>query len=85
MPLRWLQVAAVNEVHRSSRLRITWLLMCSPARVINSIWHERVHLVATPGLLLFGLAFSTGLGIVGGLYPALWAMRLMPMDAIRRG
>jgi putative ABC transport system permease protein len=53
--------------------------------VINSIWHERVHLVATPGLLLFGLAFSTGLGIVGGLYPALWAMRLMPMDAIRRG
>jgi putative ABC transport system permease protein len=53
--------------------------------VINSIWHERIHLVATPGLLLFGLAFSTALGVVGGLYPALWAMRLMPMDAIRRG
>jgi putative ABC transport system permease protein len=34
---------------------------------------------------LFALAFSTVLGIFGGLYPAVWAMRMMPMDAIRRG
>jgi putative ABC transport system permease protein len=54
-------------------------------RGINSIWPDRVYLVATPGLLLFGLAFSTALGILGGLYPAIWAMRMMPMDAIRRG
>jgi putative ABC transport system permease protein len=54
-------------------------------RGINSIWPDRIHLVATPGLLLFGLAFSTVLGIAGGLYPAIWAMRMMPMDAIRRG
>jgi putative ABC transport system permease protein len=54
-------------------------------RGINSIWPDRIHLVATPGLLLFGLAFSTVLGILGGLYPAIWAMRMMPMDAIRRG
>jgi putative ABC transport system permease protein len=54
-------------------------------RGINSIWPDRVYLVATPGLLLFGLAFSTALGILGGLYPAVWAMRMMPMDAIRRG
>ena len=54
-------------------------------RGINSIWPDRIHLVATPGLLLFGLAFSTILGIAGGLYPAIWAMRMMPMDAIRRG
>ena len=53
--------------------------------VINSIWPDRIHLVAGPGLLLFGAAFSTALGILGGLYPALWAMRMMPMDAIRRG
>jgi len=53
--------------------------------VINAIWAERIHLVATPGLLLFGVAFSTALGILGGLYPAVWAMRMMPMDAIRRG
>jgi putative ABC transport system permease protein len=54
-------------------------------RGINSIWPDRIYLVATPGLLLFGLAFSTVLGILGGLYPAVWAMRMMPMDAIRRG
>jgi putative ABC transport system permease protein len=54
-------------------------------RGINSIWPDRVYLVATPGLLLFGLIFSTALGILGGLYPAIWAMRMMPMDAIRRG
>jgi putative ABC transport system permease protein len=53
--------------------------------VINSIWPDRIHLVAGPGLLLFGAAFSTALGILGGLYPAIWAMRMMPMDAIRRG
>lgn len=53
--------------------------------VINSIWPDRIHLVAGPGLLLFAAIFSTGLGVLGGLYPALWAMRMMPMDAIRRG
>jgi putative ABC transport system permease protein len=54
-------------------------------RGINSLWPERIYLVATPGLLLFGLVFSTALGVLGGLYPAIWAMRMMPMDAIRRG
>jgi putative ABC transport system permease protein len=53
--------------------------------VINSIWPDRIHLLATPGLLLFGVVFSTALGVLGGLYPAIWAMRMMPMDAIRRG
>jgi putative ABC transport system permease protein len=53
--------------------------------IINSIWPDRIHLVAGPGLLLFALVFSTCLGILGGLYPAIWAMRMMPMDAIRRG
>jgi ABC-type lipoprotein release transport system permease subunit len=31
------------------------------------------------------LFFSTLLGLLAGLYPAIWAMRMMPMDAIRRG
>jgi putative ABC transport system permease protein len=53
--------------------------------IINSIWPDRIHLVAGPGLLLFAAVFSTCLGILGGLYPAIWAMRMMPMDAIRRG
>jgi putative ABC transport system permease protein len=53
--------------------------------VINALWPTRVTLYASPGLLAFSVAFSTALGVLGGLYPALWAMRMMPMDAIRRG
>ena len=53
--------------------------------VINAIWSDRIHLFASPGLLLFSLVFSTAVGMLGGLYPAIWAMRLSPMDAIRRG
>ena len=45
----------------------------------------RVHLYASPSLLLISLAFSTALGMVGGLYPAWWAVRRSPMEAIRRG
>lgn len=52
---------------------------------INARWPDRINLYASPGLLLFGLAFSTVVGIFGGLYPAIWAMRLSPMEAIRRG
>lgn len=53
--------------------------------VVNANWPDRISLHASPGLLLFAVAFSTGLGILGGLYPAIWASRMMPMDAIRRG
>lgn len=52
---------------------------------INANWADRIHLHASPQLLLFGVAFSTALGVLGGLYPAIWASRMMPMDAIRRG
>jgi putative ABC transport system permease protein len=53
--------------------------------VINWSFPERVNLHAGPGLLLFSVAFSIALGIVGGLYPAWQAARLSPMEAIRRG
>ncbi|MDB5386353.1 MAG: hypothetical protein JWM11_1999 [Planctomycetaceae bacterium] len=53
--------------------------------VVNANWHDRIHLYASPQLLIFGVVFSTVLGILGGLYPAIWASRMMPMDAIRRG
>lgn len=52
---------------------------------INAHWATRIHLYASPKLLLFSLGFSTFLGIAGGLYPAFRASRMMPMDAIRRG
>jgi len=53
--------------------------------LINWNYPDRVSLYASPGLLLFSLVFATLLGVVGGLYPAVWATRMMPMDAIRRG
>jgi putative ABC transport system permease protein len=53
--------------------------------IVNWNWSEHIHLLASPGLLAFSLVFATLLGVGGGLYPALWATRIMPMDAIRRG
>ena len=52
---------------------------------INTTWPDRIQLYASPGLLIFALFFSAMLGITSGLYPAFWAMRLSPMEAIRRG
>lgn len=54
-------------------------------QMLNSHWPERIELFASPGLLGFSIVFSTIVGVLGGLYPAVWAMRMMPMDAIRRG
>lgn len=53
--------------------------------VVNARWPDRVNLFASPGLLAFSVVFSTVVGLLGGLYPAVWAMRLSPMEAIRRG
>ncbi len=53
--------------------------------VVNANWPDRINLHASPQLLIFAVCFSTALGILGGLYPAIWASRMMPMDAIRRG
>jgi len=52
---------------------------------VNANWPTRIHLYASPQLLAASVCFSTILGILGGLYPALRAARMMPMDAIRRG
>jgi putative ABC transport system permease protein len=53
--------------------------------IINWKWTEHVQLYASPQLLIFSVLFSTALGIFGGLYPAIWATRLTPIEAIRRG
>ena len=52
---------------------------------VNFIFPTKMHLFASPGLLLFSLAFSTILGMIGGLYPSIWALRMSAMEAIRRG
>ncbi len=52
---------------------------------IASMGGERMTLVATPpGLILFILIFSILIGILSGLYPALKAMKLSPLSAIRQ-
>ncbi len=53
--------------------------------ILNTVYETKVHLYASPGVLGFSLAFAVLLGILGGLYPAWWAVRMSPMDAIRRG
>lgn len=58
---------------------------CVVVQIVNWTFPTKVHLYASPGLLLFSLAFSTALGMSGGLYPAYWAVRMSPMEAIRRG
>lgn len=53
--------------------------------IINARYPTRVHLYASPQLLIFSMVFSTLVGLLGGLYPAYWAARMVPMEAIRRG
>jgi len=60
---------------------IGWIV----TQIFNARWPERLNLYASPGLLIFAITFSTLIGMLGGLYPAFWAMRLSPMEAIRRG
>lgn len=60
-------------------------LGCLVVQIVNISMPTKVHLYASPSLLLFSLTFSTGLGTLGGMYPAYWAVRMSPMEAIRRG
>ena len=55
------------------------------AQLINARFPDRLNLYASPNLLAFSIAFSVIVGVFGGLYPAIWASRLSPMEAIRRG
>ncbi len=52
---------------------------------VNARFPTRIHLYASPKLLVASLLFSCVLGMLAGLYPALRAARMAPMEAIRRG
>ncbi len=53
--------------------------------VANQFLSGGLKLEVTPHSLILGLAIAVLVGASSGLYPAWWASRLMPMDAIRRG
>lgn len=52
---------------------------------ISSMGGQSMSLVSTPpGLVFFILVFSILIGMISGLYPALKAMKLSPLSAIRQ-
>jgi putative ABC transport system permease protein len=70
-----------------------WLLGLVPASLLNFItlstinWSSFAELsfkfALTPGILVQSLVFGVGMGLVGGLLPALKAARLPLLDALR--
>ncbi len=52
--------------------------------LVNASFPAKFELYASPGLLIFSFCFSAVLGVLSGLYPAIWAAQLKPMEAIRR-
>lgn len=70
-----------------------WLLGLAPASLLNFItlstvnWANFAELsfkfALTPGILLKSLLFGLGMGLVGGLLPALKAARLPLLEALR--
>ncbi len=47
-------------------------------------WSEIVFsFEATPGIIFGGMAFATAMGLFGGLFPAIRAARVSPIDAMR--
>lgn len=55
------------------------------AQIVNVVYETKIYLYASPTLLVVSLLFATVLGMCGGAYPAWLAVRLSPMEAIRRG
>ncbi len=54
-------------------------------QVVNYNFPTKIELYAGPSLIIYAIVFSTIMGMLGGLYPAMWAASRSPIDAIRRG
>ncbi|WP_337177343.1 ABC transporter permease [Paludisphaera sp.] len=52
---------------------------------VNPFLGGGIRLGVTPGSMALGLALSLATGMLGGLYPAWKAARMLPMEAIRLG
>jgi putative ABC transport system permease protein len=53
------------------------------AAIMRAQTHATVHAAITPGTILVAAGLSVAIGIGFGLYPALRASRLSPIEAIR--
>ncbi len=53
--------------------------------VANQFISGGMHLDLTPSLAALGIGLSVAMGMLGGLYPAWKAARMVPMEAIRLG
>jgi putative ABC transport system permease protein len=61
------------------------MLAWAGVAVINQFVSGGIRLGITPSLLALGLGLSVVMGMLGGIYPAWRAARLLPMEAIRLG
>ena len=61
------------------------LMALGGVSIANPFLGGRMHLSITPQLLAIGLGVSLLTGVLGGIYPAWKAARLVPMDATRLG
>ena len=52
-------------------------------RILDMVMPTANSPVITPGAMLIAVAFSIGVGIVAGLFPAFKAARLHPIQALR--
>ena len=61
------------------------VLVAAAVPIVNRVFEGEMQLALAPVHIATGVALAAGLGLLGGLLPALHAARLRPIDAIRRG